>query len=90
MPPYAMWLQGAENIGAWFVGPGAGCRGSRLLAVRANGCPAFAQYRVDPTGGHRPWAIQVLEVSGDRISGFHAFLDTNLFAAFGLPEHLRA
>jgi RNA polymerase sigma-70 factor (ECF subfamily) len=88
MPPYAMWIRGAANIGRWLLGPGAGCRGSRLLPTAANGCPAFGQYRVDPEGGHKPWALQVLEFSGDRISGFHAFLDTDLFAAFGLPAHL--
>ena len=90
MPPYAMWLRGAENIGSWFLGPGIGCQGSRLLPTTANGCPAFGQYRVDPAGGHAPWALQVLEITGDRITGFHAFLDTELFAAFGLPTHLPA
>ena len=90
MPPYAMWLQGNENIGRWLLGPGAGCKGSVLLPTTANGCPAFGQYRVDPEGGHAPWALQVLEVSDGKISGFHAFLDTSLFAAFGLPEHLPA
>ncbi len=91
MPPFAMWIQGAANIGAWLLGPGNGCRGSRLLATTANGCPAFGQYRIDPAGGHRPWALQVLEISGGRISGFHAFLDTDrLFPAFDLPAHLPA
>jgi RNA polymerase sigma-70 factor (ECF subfamily) len=90
MPPYAMWLRGAENIGEWFLGPGIGCRGSRLLPTRANGAPAFGQYRIDPEGGHMPFALQVLEISGDRISGFNAFLDTDLFPAFGLPTHLPA
>jgi RNA polymerase sigma-70 factor (ECF subfamily) len=89
MPPYDMWLEGATNIGRWFVGPGAGCRGSRLVPTAANGCPAFGQYRVDPDGGHAPWALQVLEIKGGRISGYHAFLDTaTLFPAFGLPSHL--
>ncbi len=88
MPPFAMWIRGSADIGRWLLGPGIGCCGSRLLPTAANGCPAFGQYRVDPEGGHRPWALQVLEISGDRISGFHAFLDTQLFAAFGLPEHL--
>jgi RNA polymerase sigma-70 factor (ECF subfamily) len=88
MPPYAMWLRGRTEIGQWFLGGGIGCRGSRLVAVHANGCAAFGQYRVDPAGGHAPWAIQVVEMSGDRISAFHAFLDTDLFAAFGLPAHL--
>ena len=90
MPPYAMWIEGSDNIGRWLLGPGIGCRGSRLLPITANGCQAFGQYRVHEGGGHRPWALQVIEVSGDRISGFHSFLDTNLFAAFGLPAELPA
>jgi RNA polymerase sigma-70 factor (ECF subfamily) len=89
MPPYAMWLRGSADIGAWMRGPGRECRGSRLVATTANGGPAFGQYRVDPDGGHRPWALQVLEISGDRVSGLHAFLDAeHLFPAFGLPTHL--
>jgi RNA polymerase sigma-70 factor (ECF subfamily) len=90
MPPYAMWLRGPEEIGRWFLGGGIGCRGSRLIATSANGCAAFGQYRLDPQGGHKPWALQVVEISGDRISGLHNFLDTDLFAAFGLPAHLDA
>ena len=89
MPPYAMWMRGSATIAAWMVGPGCGCRGSRLLPTSANGCPAFGQYRPDPSGGHTPWALQVLEISGERISGFHAFLDTQRwFPSFGLPPHL--
>ena len=90
MPPFAMWLQGTENVGRWMLLPApSGCRGSRLLATSANGCPAFAQYRPDPAGGHYPWALQVLEISGGRISGLNAFLEPHrLFATFGLPAHL--
>jgi RNA polymerase sigma-70 factor, ECF subfamily len=91
MPPYAMWLRGAADIGRFMVGPGAGCRGSRLIPRAANGCPAFGHYKADPQGGHTPWALQVLEISGDRICGIHSFLDTErLFPAFGLPAHLPA
>jgi len=92
MPPFAMWLQGAENVGRWMLLPApSACRGSRLLATSANGCPAFAQYRPDPAGGHYPWALQVLEISGGRISGLNAFLEPHrLFATFGLPAHLPA
>jgi RNA polymerase sigma-70 factor (ECF subfamily) len=88
MPPYAMWLVGPEEIGRWLLGGGLGCRGSRLVATEANGCAAFGQYRVDPAGGHAPWSLQVIETSDGRISGFHSFLDTDLFGAFGLPPHL--
>jgi RNA polymerase sigma-70 factor (ECF subfamily) len=90
MPPFAMWIRGAMDIGRWMVEPGPSeCRGSRLVATEANGCPAFGQYRRDPAGGHTPWALQVLEISDGRICEFHAFLDTaQLFPAFGLPAHL--
>ena len=88
MPPYDFWLQGPVEMGRWFLGEGIVCRGSRLVATAANGCGAFGSYHPDPEGGHRPWAVQVVEISGDRIVGHHNFLDTALFAAFGLPAHL--
>ena len=95
MPPFAMWIQGAADIGRWMVQPGpSGCRGSRLVPASANGCPAFGQYRPDPAGGYAPWALQVLEISGGKITGmtfFLAFLDPErLFLEFGLPLHLDA
>jgi hypothetical protein len=34
-------------------------------------------------------ANQVIEISGNRIVGHHNFLDTRLFAAFGLPTALQ-
>jgi RNA polymerase sigma-70 factor (ECF subfamily) len=88
MPPYNFWLMGPTEMGKWFLGNGIGCRGSRLVATTANGCAAFGSYRIDPAGGHQPFAVQVLEISGDRIVGHHNFVDTSLFAAFGLPGHL--
>ncbi len=95
MPPFAMWLQGAANIASWMVQPGPSeCRGSRLVATNASGCPAFGQYRRDPAGGYMPWALQVLEISSGRIAQMSFFLDfldhEHLFAAFGLPGHLDA
>jgi len=88
MPPYDFWLTGPGQMGRWFVGEGIGCKGSRLVATTANGSAAFGSYRPDPAGGHYPWALQVIEISGERIVGHHNFLDTDLFAAFGLPAHL--
>ena len=90
MPPYNFWLRGPVEMGRWFLGEGIGCRGSRLVATAANGSPAFGSYRSDGQGGHYPWAIQVIEISGDRIVGHHNFLDTSLFAAFGLPPRLES
>jgi RNA polymerase sigma-70 factor (ECF subfamily) len=89
MPPYDFWLRGPAEISRWLLGTGSGCRGSRLVATAANGCAAFGSYRRDPEGGHTPWALQVLEISGGTITGYHHFLDTEaLFPAFGLPARL--
>lgn len=95
MPPFELWLRGADHIVEWMVQPGpSACRGSRLVPVRANGCPAFGQYRPDPAGGWAPWAIQVLDVAGGRITAMSFFLamidPERLFPAFGLPLHLDA
>lgn len=89
MPPYDLWLKGPAAVAAWLQGRGAGCRGSRLVPTAANGLPAFGQYRPSPDGGYAPWALAVIEVSGDRIAGWTSFLDTEaLFPLFGLPAEL--
>jgi RNA polymerase sigma-70 factor (ECF subfamily) len=90
MPPYSFWLRGHEPIRAWLLGRGAACRGSRLIPTSACASPAFGQYRPSGPGGrHEPWALIVLELSGDRISSWNSFLDTQaLFSRFGLPARL--
>lgn len=89
MPPYDLWLRGPAHVRAWLSGHGVGCRGSRLVRTSACGLPAFGQYRVDPDGGHKAWALVVLELSGDAISGWNSFLDVaTLFPRFGLPLRL--
>ncbi|WP_338496222.1 sigma-70 family RNA polymerase sigma factor [Streptomyces sp. SJL17-4] len=90
LPPYAKWMRGVPDIEAWLTGPAVGCRGSRLIPTTANGTPAFGQYRPRADGaGYTPWALQVIDFSGDRITGITAFRDTDrLFPLFGLPDHL--
>ena len=89
MPPWAMWLEGRDEILAWWQGPGAGCRGSRLIVTEANGSVAFGQYKIDPAGGHAPWALQVIRLGSDGIAEFTFYLDVaRLFPLFGLPDHL--
>jgi len=87
MPPYELWLRGTLDIRKWWLGPGIGCRGSRLIPTVANGLPAFGQYKPSgPGGSHEPWALQLIEPSGDRIARMTFFLDTaRLFPLFGLP-----
>jgi RNA polymerase sigma-70 factor, ECF subfamily len=92
MPPFELWLRGADQVQAWMLGPGIGCRGSRVLrAPAANGTPAFGQYRPPSAPGepYRPWSLHVLEISDGEIVGLNFFLDTDtLFPIFGLPPHL--
>jgi RNA polymerase sigma-70 factor (ECF subfamily) len=89
MPPYELWLQTHRDIVRWCLGPGIGCRGSRLVPTMANGSPAFGQYKPAAGGGWEPWSLQVLELSGDRISGITFFLDTpSFFPLFGLPPRI--
>jgi RNA polymerase sigma-70 factor (ECF subfamily) len=90
MPPFDFWLQGTTDIVGFLEGPGSACRGSKLLATAGNGRPAFGSYKPDAEGGWSPWSLQVLELSGGRILGYHNFIDAALFPAFGLPEHLPA
>ncbi|MEU7832106.1 sigma-70 family RNA polymerase sigma factor [Nonomuraea sp. NPDC049129] len=81
MPPFAWWLRGREDIRKAMLAADAPCGGSRLVpAGTANGSPAFGQYL-----GGEPFALLVVEVSGDRVSGTTTYLDPRLFPLFGLP-----
>ena len=93
MPPYDLWLRGRDDIFTWWLGPGAGCRGSRVIpTAAANGSPAFGQYKPSASGrGYDPWALQVLELADGRIAELTFFLDTErLFPLFGLPARLES
>jgi RNA polymerase sigma-70 factor (ECF subfamily) len=86
MPPLELWLRGRDNLHGWYLGHGIGCKGSKLVPFDVNGAPGFAQYKPSgPGGALEPWSIQVLELSGGEIVHVHHFLDTALFARFGLP-----
>jgi RNA polymerase sigma-70 factor (ECF subfamily) len=91
MPPFDMWMKGRDDILTWMLGPGIGCKGSKLLpAPNANGTVAFGQYKPSESGsGHDPWALMVVELDGDRIGELTFFLSTErLFPLFGLPPRL--
>jgi RNA polymerase sigma-70 factor (ECF subfamily) len=90
MPPYELWLRGTDDIRTWMLGPGHGCRGSKLVPTVANGLPAFGQYRPSgPDGRHEPWALIVLEIADGRIASVNSFLETaQLFPLFGLAPGL--
>jgi RNA polymerase sigma-70 factor, ECF subfamily len=90
MPPFDLWLSGRDDIFTWWLGPGIGCKGSRVIpAAAANGSPAFGQYKPAEGGGYEPWALQVLEIRDGKLAELSFFLDTDtLFPLFGLPPRL--
>ena len=88
MPPFEHWLVGAREVAKFMLGPGAECRGSRLLPISANGQLGFAHYRPDPAGGWKPWSIHLPDVEDGKVVRLNYFIDTRLFEAFGLPAAL--
>ena len=98
MPPLALWLRGSEQVGRFMLGQGADCRGSKVIGLVANGCPAFASYKPDAESGDwLPWSLTVLEpVAGESaspaVAGVHNFLQPllspALFRSFDLPDRL--
>ena len=83
------WFRGREDIGR-FLGirvltkPGVF---TPVLAA-ANGQPALAIYRRAEDGTRRAYGVQVLTLRESRVVGVVAFLDPDLFTAFGLPPEL--
>ena len=94
MPPVPSWYQGRQAIAAMlraaiFAGDARGRY--RMVPTRANGQPAFGCYQLDAAAGvYRPLALQVVELAGESVREMTSFLDTSLFAKFGLPATLPA
>lgn len=92
MPPFDGWYRGGPAIGALIHHncPAEKADDMRLLPLTANGQPAAAMYmRLPGTNGqHVPFQLHVLDIGPAGISHVVAFLDTSLFAKFGLPEVL--
>ena len=87
MPPFSWWLSGRAEIHRALLAAGRPCEGTRLVPTFANGSPAFAQYRpTGPDGEDEPFALVILELSGELITGISTYLDAKrLFPLFGLP-----
>ena len=89
MPPFDGWYQGPQAIAALIHQqcPAEAPGDMRLIPLTANGQPAAAMYMRDGAQ-HLPFQLHVLDMRADGVSHVVAFLDTTLFAKFGLPEHL--
>jgi RNA polymerase sigma-70 factor (ECF subfamily) len=91
MPPFDLWLNDVADIARWYTGQGHACENSRMIALRANGCAAFAQYKPSAPGRWEPWALQVVEVGNGKITGIHHWIPPfaeKLFEQFGVPPYL--
>ena len=96
MPPLPAWYRGRAAIREFlelhlFAANRAEPRPRfRVMAARANGCPALASYQIDAAGIYRPGAILVFTMQGDQITQLDDFLalDHRLFQRFKLPLSL--
>jgi len=92
MPPTPSWYAGRDAIAA-YLRQLFGSPFGRLLRLRptaANRQPALAVYAPGAAGGELiPFAVKVLTVDGDRISGITGFATPRVFPAFQLPDRLR-
>jgi len=87
MPPLPNWYRGKSSIAA-FLAAGPFTHAWRHVPTQANGQLAVAGYLRDDTDAYTAYALDVLEIRGDRIASVAAFLSPDVFAAFGLPERL--
>jgi RNA polymerase sigma-70 factor, ECF subfamily len=89
MPPFVGWYQGPRAIAELIHQqcPAQAPGDMRLIPLTANGQPAAAMY-MRSGDQHVPFQLHVLDMRADGVSHVVAFLDTTLFAKFGLPPHL--
>jgi RNA polymerase sigma-70 factor (ECF subfamily) len=89
MPPFDTWYRGPRAIGSLIHHqcPASRPGDMRLIPVLANGQPAAAMYMRDGDK-HLPFQLHVIELTREGVSHVVAFLDTALFAKFGLPGQI--
>lgn len=89
MPPNIGWYRGARDIITLIHQqcPAESPGDMRLIPLVANGQPAAAMY-MRAGDVHVPFQLHVLDMRADGVSHVVAFLDTTLFAKFGLPDTL--
>jgi RNA polymerase sigma-70 factor (ECF subfamily) len=90
MPPLPTWYRGREAVAAFLkdhVLASENCW--RLLPARANGQPAFGNYRWDEQRqSFLPRSLSVLTLDGEGIAEITTFLDPELLTSFGLPDEV--
>jgi RNA polymerase sigma-70 factor (ECF subfamily) len=90
MPPLAAWFRGPEQISG-FLAAGPHTVVWKHVPARANGQLAVGCYVLSAESGrYEALVLDVLTLAGERIAAVTAFIDSSLFAPFGLPESLPA
>ncbi len=89
MPPLPFEYRGTAAVHRFFTATAAHrSQVARVVPVRANGQPAWGEYRRDAAAGAlRLNGIEVLTLAGDRVSEIIRF-ETTLAPQFGLPRIL--
>jgi RNA polymerase sigma-70 factor (TIGR02960 family) len=89
MPPLPFEYRGTEAVHRFFTATAAHRRGiARLVRIRANGQPAWGEYRRDPvTGGLHLTGVEVVGRAGGLICEITRF-ETTVAPYFGLPRTL--
>jgi RNA polymerase sigma-70 factor (ECF subfamily) len=90
MPPHPEWYQGHQAIVEFFATGPAMVRW-RHIPTTANGQIAVGCYAWNAEAGvYQGAVIDVLTLRGSQIAAITAFIDSGLFARFGLPEVVSA
>ena len=89
MPPIPIWFRGHSDVKNFldgFLFKSLDPFKVRLVAVRANGSPAYAVYQMDLEGVYRAAAIHILTIENGLISEINDYLtfDGQLFSRFHL------
>ena len=89
MPPLPFEYRGTAAVHRFFTATAPHRQGiARLVPLRANGQPAWGEYRRDPgTGVLHLTGIEVVALAGDRICEITRF-ETTVAPYFGLPRTL--
>jgi RNA polymerase sigma-70 factor (TIGR02960 family) len=89
MPPLPFEYRGTEAVHRFFTATAAHRRGiAHMVPTRANGQPAWGEYRRDPiTGVLHLTGVEVVALAGDRICEIIRF-ETTTAQHFGLPRTL--
>jgi RNA polymerase sigma-70 factor, ECF subfamily len=87
MPPLLSWFAGRQTVVRFMTSRVLARFGSfRMVAVMANGQPAFAAYTRSDDGPYHAHEIMVPTVTTTGVARLVVFLNPELFRLFGLPH----